>query len=165
MIGARRLPGVLLAAGLLAVLLSGCNDKNPVATPAGKVKVVTDASTYVQGTPVNSLLVNGSDQTVYTLSCTAYTTLEVLKADGWSSLGSWYLVCDGPTRPVPLAPGNYFRSPPLTTSGSMPLDPGTYRIRVDVFGNDTFPYKLIPEDQRLSEPFEITVGGSAAPSR
>lgn len=165
MIGARRLSGPALAAGMLVVLLAGCNDKNPVAAPAGEVRVVTDASSYVLGTPVNSLLVNGSDQTVYTLSCTEYVTLEVLKPDGWSNLGSWYFTCDGPTIPVPLAPGNYRQLPQLPTGGSMPLEPGTYRLRVDAFSNDTFPYKLIPEDQRVSEPFEVLVGGSAAPSR
>lgn len=165
MIGARRLPGVVLAAGMLAVLLSGCNDKNPVSTAAGEVKVVTDASTYLQGTPVNSLLVNGSDQTVYTLNCTAYTTLEVLKPEGWSNLGSWYLLCDGPTIPNPLAPGNYRQLPQLPGGGSMPLPVGTYRLRVEVFSNDTFPYKLIPEDQRVSEPFKMTTGGSAGPAR
>lgn len=143
----------LIVAGAL-VTAAGCDDENPAAPP-GAVQVVTDASTYVMGVPVRGLLVNGGGNTVYTLSCTAFATLEVRKPEGWTSLGAWYLMCDGPTVLVPLAPGTYLALPEIDAATEADLGAGTYRLRVDVYNNDTFPYLSISEDQRVSEPFAL----------
>jgi len=169
MITARRAGRKAIAAGILAGMLwgaalglTGCDDGTPAAPPR-VVRVLTDASSYVSGSLVRSILLNGSAQPVYTLNCADYATLEIQRPEGWMNLGAWYPLCDGPTVPIALSPGRY-RALPDLDSGTEGLEPGTYRIRVEVYGNDTFPYKLIPEDQRLSEPFTIVNGGVAARS-
>jgi hypothetical protein len=156
---------VLAVAGLLAAcggLLASCGDDN-VAAPVIQVQVVTDASQYSRKTgDVRPTLVNASNRTVYLFSCTESTTLEVLESGTWKDLGAWYPTCleangttRAPSRPYPVEAGTFTDLPHLTADDMATLDPGTYRMRVQVYANSEPPYDLLPEDQRVSEPFEL----------
>lgn len=152
----------ILGALVIAGLLSACGDDT--VAPALQVQVVTDASTYSRSSDeVRPTLVNASNRAVYLFTCSETTTLEVSEAGGWKDLGAWYPTClesggiasPGPSRPYPVDPGTYSDLPHLTADDMANLAPGTYRMRVQVYAHDQPPYDLLPDDQRVSDPFEI----------
>jgi len=160
-----RVLSALAAAVLLAAcggLLSSCGDDDVVA-PAIQVQVVTDASQYSRKSgDVRVTLVNASNHSVYLFSCSESTTLEVLEGGTWKDLGAWYPTCleanrsaQALSRPYPVEAGTFIDLPHLTADDMTTLDPGTYRMRVQVYASDEPPYGLLPEDQRVSEPFEL----------
>jgi len=153
----------ILSALIVAGLLAGCQDDTVVA-PASQVQVLTDAARYSRATgTVRANLVNGSKRPVYMFTCSESTTLEVSEAGGWKDLGAWYATCLGadpstaiaPAYPYSIEPGTFAALPDLPAEVMSSLDPGTYRMRVKVYANNSSPYELLPDAERVSDPFEI----------
>lgn len=147
---------------LLIVVLSslafGCGGDDPVVPPQRTIEILTTQSDYSKqvGNPIEAILVNLMRDPVYILSCHPYTTIEIQEPEGWRDLGaSWYPICLGPSVPVPIAPGKSVDLPSISSSTYRTWPDGTYRLRVEVYGDETAK-TLLPERDLVSAPFAIS---------
>ena len=141
---------------LLLLPLTGC-DSNPVATASAQsAELLTDKRTYFQssGPYINVSLANVSDQVLYITSPSFDTVLDMREEGEWLEIGAWYAI-GGIGLPTRLEPGTYRTWPALTVSEPVfPLEPGQYRIRTKVYEDEQLD-RLLPEEDLVSEPFEI----------
>jgi len=146
---------LLLSLLIATALVGGCKDESPVSE-LPHVRVVTDASEYVQGTEVHSILMNLGDVPVYTLICAPVATLDLQRGDGsWMDLGVWWEpLCRAFPGPAYLEPGHYLTLPTLSAQTAPALEPGTYRIKALVYADGA----LLPDEERASEPFRLVAG-------
>ncbi|RLA03295.1 MAG: hypothetical protein DRQ54_10950 [Gammaproteobacteria bacterium] len=146
----------LVAISLLAACGVGCSeDESAPLTPTPGVSILVAEDTYSKQSArtIKAVLVNLSPNPVYLLTCHGNWTIERQDDTGeWVNLGGWYIICFGPSTPYPIESGSYSEVPPL--SHYPHWESGSFRIRVEVYGDDSAS-QLIPEDQRVSAPFEI----------
>ena len=142
---------------LLLLPLTGC-DSNPVATAnAQSAELLTDKRTYYQsnGPYINVSLANVSDQLLYIASPSFDTVLDMREEGEWLEIGAWYVIGAIGPFPTRLEPGTYRTWPALTVSEPVfLLEPGQYRIRTKVYEDEQLE-RLLPEEDLVSEPFEI----------
>ena len=136
----------------------GCGEDEPTpVNPIGEVTILVSKEEYSKqtGTPITAVLVNLSLNPVYLHSCHPNWTIERQEnAGGWTDLGSWYGICDGPSMPIPIESGSYTEAPPISQSIYGTWESGSYRLRAEVYGNGEAK-QLLPDDQRVSDPFQI----------
>lgn len=145
---------VILA--MLLLSLVGC-DSGPIATTnAPSVELLTDKRTYSRssGPYINVSLTNASDQVLYIASPSFDTVLDQRAGDEWVEIGAWYSI-GGIGAPTRLEPRTYRTWPVLTMREPVfILEQGQYRIRTKVYEDENLE-RLLPEEDRVSAPFEI----------
>jgi hypothetical protein len=110
-------------------------------------------STDPSGLGVADLLVK-TDKSVYSLSVDAEArVIEQWSENGWINRSPWFTV-DGADVSFPVAPGDSLTSPPMSF-WYVNRRAGTYRFVFEV-ALDRVGSHLIPEEQRASQPFEVT---------
>lgn len=145
-----RLPARLFPALFFLILTACDSDASGIALP--ELLVRTDKTVYSKAVdgPVNTFLVNQSTTPVYVLMGD-YVYVEQASDNGWLYHGPWFFV-DGFTPSFTLAPGDTLLPFP------MDLDyigrAGTYRFVYQV-GLDPLMRRLLPIDERVSEPFRV----------
>lgn len=148
-------PSVRLLPALLALLpLSGCSSTGPSALTAPKVLIATDKSVYSLSVDVEArvTLINQGPLPIYA-PMNEYVYVEQRSDNGWINRSPWFVV-DGLGPSFPVAPGDSLTSPPMSF-GYVNRRAGTYRFVFEV-ALDRFGRQLVPEEQRVSAPFEVT---------
>lgn len=144
----------LLPALLLVTALSGCSSTGPSALGAPKLLVKTDKSTYSLSLDLEAqvTLINQGPVQIYA-PMNEYVYVEQWSDNRWINRRPWFAI-DGSTPSFPVAPGDSLTSPPMSF-GYVNRTAGTYRFIFEV-ALDQFGRRLIPEEQRVSQPFEVT---------
>ena len=141
---------------MLLLSLVGC-DSDPVATGNTRsAELLTDKRTYHRssGPHINVSLTNASDHVLYISSPSFDTVLDQRVGDEWVEIGAWYSI-GGIGLPTLLEPSTYRTWPTLTVrEPAFILEQGQYRIRTKVYEDEGLEH-LLPEEDRVSAPFEI----------
>lgn len=147
-------PARLIPALLALTAITGCGSTGPSALGSPDLLVKTDKSVYSLAVDVEArvTLINRGPAHIYA-PMNEYVFVEQWSDNGWINRTPWFAI-DGSTPSFPVAPGDSLTSPPMSF-GYVNRMAGTYRfvfaVTVDRFGR-----QLIPEEQRVSESFEVT---------
>jgi hypothetical protein len=143
----------LLPALLALTALTGCDSTSPSALTAPDLVVKTDKSLYSLSQDVEAqvTLVNRGPLQIYA-PMNEYVFVEQWSDNGWINRRPWFAL-DGFGPTFPVAPGDTLRSPAMSFGyiGGMA---GVYRFVFHVT-LDRLGRQMVPEEQRVSEPFEV----------
>jgi hypothetical protein len=143
----------LLSALLALTAVSGCGSTDPSALTTPELLVETDKSGYSfsADADVQVTLINQGPLPIYA-PMDQYVFVEQWSDNGWINRSGWFFI-DGFGPTFSIAPGDTLLSPSMSLQYLNRA--GTYRfifaVTVDRLGR-----QLIPEEQRVSEPFTVT---------
>lgn len=157
--------GLLFISGLF---LSNC--ENAIFPAMGEGEYDTDIPleqhrydlrTSATDAVIEVKFINRSDENLYIKAGPVFsTTLQKLDGNRWKDRGIWYKVLmGGPVIRVTLEPGEVLSLPELdlrdiAINTDIIRKSGYYRIHVTVYRDEDFE-ELIPEADRVSDPFEV----------
>ena len=120
-----------------------------------------DLRTSATDAVIEVKFINRSDENLYIKAGPVFsTTLQKLDGNRWKDLRAWYrVVTGGPIIRVILEPGEMLSLPELdlrdiAINTDIIRKSGYYRIHVNVYRDEDFE-ELIPEADRVSDPFEV----------
>ena len=147
-------PTRLLAILLAITALIGCGSTGPSGLPAPDLVVKTDKPVYSLSVDVEAhvTLINTGSVQIYA-PMNEYVFVEQWSDNGWINRSPWFAI-DGVGPSFPVAPGDTLSSPAMSF-GYVNRRAGTYRFVFEV-ALDRFGRQLVPEEQRVSEPFQVT---------
>jgi hypothetical protein len=147
------------SARLLSILLAltataGCGSTDPSGLGVADLLVKTDKSVYSLSVDAEArvILINRGPVQIYA-PMNEYVYVEQWSENGWINRSPWFTV-DGADVSFPVAPGDSLTSPPMSF-WYVNRRAGTYRFVFEV-ALDRVGSHLIPEEQRASQPFEVT---------
>jgi hypothetical protein len=144
----------LLPALLAVTALAGCGSTDPSDLGAPALLVKTDKLVYSLSVDVEAhvTLINHGSVRIYA-PMNEYVYVEQWSDNGWINRSPWFVV-DGIGPSFPVAPGDSLTSPPMSFA-YVNRRAGTYRFVFEV-ALDRLGRHLVPEEQRVSEPFMVT---------
>lgn len=132
----------------------GCGSSGPTEIRLADLVVRSDKATYSldRDPGARATLVNRGLVRVYA-PMNEYVYVEQLSENGWINRQTWFAV-DGNGVSFPVAPGDSLSAPAMSF-GYVNRRAGTYRFVFEV-AFDSLGRHLVPEEDRVSEPFEVT---------
>ena len=147
-------PGRLIPALFALTAAAGCGSTGPSALATPDLLVTTDKTVYTLAVDVQAqvTLINRGPMHIYA-PMNEYVFVEQWSENGWINRRPWFAI-DGSTLSLPVAPGDSLTSPPMSF-GYVNRRAGTYRFVFDL-ALDRLGRRLIPEEHRVSQPFDVT---------
>jgi hypothetical protein len=131
-----------------------CGSTDPTGVAVAELLVRTDKPVYSlafdQG--ASATLINRGSIRVYA-PMNEYVFVEQWSGNGWINRRPWFAV-DGVGVSLPVAPGDSLVAFPMNF-GYVDRRAGVYRFVFEV-ALDSLGRRLVPEQDRVSEPFEVT---------
>jgi hypothetical protein len=139
---------------LVVTALAGCDSTEPSELDAPALLVQTDKPVYSLSVDVEArvTLINQGSVRIYA-PMNEYVYVEQWSDNGWINRTPWFVI-DGIGPSFPVAPGDSLTSPPMSFN-YVNRRAGTYRFVFNV-ALDRLGRHLVPEQQRVSEPFMVT---------
>jgi predicted small lipoprotein YifL len=150
----RRIFGVLIGLFPLFPALAGCGSSGPSDLPVADLLVRTDKPAYSLAVDqaAQPILVNQGTVSIYA-PMNEYVYIEQWTGQEWINRTSWFTV-DGYGTSLPIAPGDSLAALPMDF-GYVNNRAGIYRFVFEV-ALDPNGRNLVPEADRVSQPFEVT---------
>jgi len=145
---------LLLPALLVLTAMAACGSTEPGDLGAARLLVRTDKPVYSLSVDrgANVMLINQSSVHIYA-PMNEYVYVERRSDFGWINRTPWFAI-DGIGVSFPIAPGDSLTAPAMDF-GYVNNRAGVYRFVFDV-ALDRLGRHLVPEDQRVSQAFEVT---------
>jgi hypothetical protein len=144
----------LLWAFLALTGIVGCEPVEPNGDGVAELLVRTDKPAYSLAVDraATATLFNQGRSPIYA-PMNEYVYVEQWSENGWINRSPWFVI-DGTEVSFPIAPGDSLVALPMNF-GYVNNRAGVYRFVFEV-ALDPFGRRLVPEDQRVSEPFEVS---------
>ena len=144
----------LLPALLALTAIGGCGSTGPSGLGLPALRITTDKPIYSLSVDAEArvTLINQGSVHIYA-PMNEYVYVEQWSDNGWINRRPWFAI-DGSTPSLPVAPGDSLTAPPMSFD-YVNRRAGTYRFVFEV-ALDQLGHRLVPEEQRVSQPFEVT---------